>query len=810
MTNGMHGKFLILFLLVMVATVVATAQANSQNATIAIAVVDAGRPNYGPRGGRGVFVRCAKNYAQQQGYTVLLDSHLNDTGFKPVLWARDPIDITQVVKNELDTNPTSCDTQQPASQPLQSSAKRSEIAWVDLDRAEHETTKGAALEATFKPRADRLHRENAEMATLENEAILGKLSPADQESLVNKIKINESQFEQERSSLTNDQNAAYALLDADLLAPLPEYALQIGYTIVLATGMDSRRILWATNGITRSDLAANGKEITSHLVSLYNLLHGSEPIAQPRATSPNTGLPVKNANRVHHEHAENPKVAVRPDEKAQQPTGVANGQKSAVRITPRWYSHVLGMIWKLFQDNLGAGIAIVVALLLLALLPSRLTLLLLAQDFSPINKLAPWFYSSRIGHRKLFKMYRRIVLENPDFREASLRFIDLPFDCVPPLGTKELSETILELIGRNRRVAIVAEGGRGKTALCSYIAFRTIVNSTPGVRRLEPVVIDGVSYAKSFIDMLVASLNASHAYVNSAIVESLLSDGSLLVIFDGFSEIREAFREAAESSDIPRFIDLHPNTPFLFTSRSPLPPEVRSALKSPATIELKDIDKSSEKRFLSKYLKHGEDEVSAVLLQMRERLGQIPKTPLMLKLVAELYDRTGSVPANLPVLLSDYSDHLLRFDVTRLRTPGGLKYALRILTRGNFLESGGDRGFASEAGISVLGAKERELSGWNLNKSPRDILDLLCSAGVIRENMDYCRFFHDSFESYFGASALLADFRLRDYCLIAKSKSNERLKETWDFFVSMLDSAEDLARLSGAVASGSSRGDSPN
>jgi predicted NACHT family NTPase len=65
----------------------------------------------------------------------------------------------------------------------------------------------------------------------------------------------------------------------------------------------------------------------------------------------------------------------------------------------------------------------------------------------------------------------------------------------------------------------------------------------------------------------------------------------------------------------------------------------------------------------------------------------------------------------------------------------------------------------------------------------------------LRRNADYCRFFHDSFESYFGAKALLADFQRRQYVLVGECKGNERIRESYDFFIYMLDPIEELPRL---------------
>jgi predicted NACHT family NTPase len=133
--------------------------------------------------------------------------------------------------------------------------------------------------------------------------------------------------------------------------------------------------------------------------------------------------------------------------------------------------------------------------------------------------------------------------------------------------------------------------------------------------------------------------------------------------------------------------------------------------------------------------------------------------------------------------------------MTGMRDPAGLRFGLRHLVRETFLRSGGDRGFAIDQGVQLLAAAREDLANFDVKLSPIEIINLLRRVGVIRSNADYCRFFHDSFESYFGARALLADFQQRQYSLVVECHSNQRVKESYDFFIHMLDPIEERPRL---------------
>jgi Deoxyribonuclease II len=442
--------------------------------------------------------------------------------------------------------------------------------------------------------------------------------------------------------------------------------------------------------------------------------------------------------------------------------------------------------------------AILVSLLLLMLAPSRLVSELLAQDVLVVNKLAPWFYLTGFGQRKLFKRYRDEVAKSPDVRDHAARYVDLPYECNGAESDLRLSAAIKDRLLKRCSVEVIAEGGRGKTSLCCYLTAELIKDGSS--RRVQPVMVDGLDYNGNLLDLIVSTLKRSRAYVNPTIVESQLSMGHLLIMFDGMSEIREAFRSSAEMSDIPAFIRKHPDTPFIFTSRSSLPGPVGQALKDRVSIKLKDVDSATLKEFLSQYLKNKSAEADTVAGEIEACLGDMPKIPLMLKLVAAVYDQTGRVPKDRSNLLSQYSDYLLRPDSTGIGDAAGLRFALRHLVRETHVKSGGDRGFTVDDGVRLLGSIRDDLANYNIRLSPIELISLLGRAGLFRRTMDYCRFFHDSFESYFAALSLLADFHNRQYANLPECKGNPRLKEAWDFFLNMLDPSEELPRLAKALS----------
>jgi hypothetical protein len=452
----------------------------------------------------------------------------------------------------------------------------------------------------------------------------------------------------------------------------------------------------------------------------------------------------------------------------------------------KWYATWVEWV----KQNTALFSATVFALLLLIVLSTRLISLLLQLDIPGINQIAPVFYLSPFGRWKLYRGYRQRLRNKEgltlDLKYGVEHYVDLPFEIGGRVIEEKLSEFFTRL-PRTQRVVVEADGGRGKSTLCHYLAWRCVAQGDLfGEKHLTPVVIDGLTYASDMLNTINNALRADHAYVNKTIVASQVEAGYLLIIFEGFSEIKETYLGAASVADLPEFIQRHPNTPFIFTSRSSLPPNVQQALKDPQTITLHNVDEKTERAFLRQYLKRGAQEVDALMTEIRMRFNELPRIPLMLKLVATVYDTKNRVPKDKASLFADYAEQVLRPEATGIDYPSGLHYAIRHLVRETYLRSGGDRGFTEDRGVELLKQIKDPLQDREINLSPIRLLLLLTRAGLYKQVGANLKFFHDSFESYFAARALESDFREGKYELLKACAGNERLDEPKQFLREIL------------------------
>jgi len=203
------------------------------------------------------------------------------------------------------------------------------------------------------------------------------------------------------------------------------------------------------------------------------------------------------------------------------------------------------------------------------------------------------------------------------------------------------------------------------------------------------------------------------------------------------------------------------------------------------------VDETTERLFLVHYLKRGEQEVEALTKQIRARFNNLPRIPLMLKLVAAVYDEKGQVPKNTAALFDDYTEQVLREEKTGIKFTTGLHYAINHLVRETYLRTVGDRGFTENRAVSLLMQIKDELEAHGIKLLPIALLQLLINAGLYKRVGRRLKFFHDSFESYFGARTLESDLSEGNYDLIKQCVGKERLGETWRFLDEIVEDPDD-------------------
>ena len=322
----------------------------------------------------------------------------------------------------------------------------------------------------------------------------------------------------------------------------------------------------------------------------------------------------------------------------------------------------LGRLKQVILENLGKIAVVVCTCLLIVICSTRLVSLLLQLEVWPITLLAPAFYLTSFGRNKLFRSYRSILSKRIDIATAATVYQDIPYklegmDSGFGAGLMKSLSAVLS----NKNVVLIADGGRGKSTTCLSLVH-ALGSGTLTVKgeRVEPVLIDGIEYSGDIFGSILSSLLQNGVYGNAAIIAAQIAAGNLYVLLDGYSEIRESYSKDDDKGDFQTFIKRNSQVGILITSRSALPPSIDLSLGTKGCYHLLDLDEATLRPFLSAYLTKRVSHLETLISELEEVLPHLPRIPLMLKLVATVFDEKGTVPQQRSALFSEYASVLFR------------------------------------------------------------------------------------------------------------------------------------------------------
>ncbi|MBD2609027.1 NACHT domain-containing protein [Scytonema hofmannii FACHB-248] len=186
----------------------------------------------------------------------------------------------------------------------------------------------------------------------------------------------------------------------------------------------------------------------------------------------------------------------------------------------------------------------------------------------------------------------------------------------------------------NQHVLLVGKPGSGKSTALQQLLWEEAKLCLKPEKRKIPVLIELRSWGTSVVDLIQKVFRRHKLRLSTDNIDDLLFEEQLFLLFDGLNELPsdEARREVAH------FRENNPQIPMIFTTRDL---GVGGDLGIKKQLEMQPLTEQQMRSFVTRYLSQQGDEM---LRQLGDRLRELGQTPLILKMLCEVFDYAKQVP----------------------------------------------------------------------------------------------------------------------------------------------------------------------
>jgi HEAT repeat protein len=333
----------------------------------------------------------------------------------------------------------------------------------------------------------------------------------------------------------------------------------------------------------------------------------------------------------------------------------------------------------------------------------------------------------------------------------------------PPLTPKKQPETKIERLEvlsgirkylREGNVLLVGKPGSGKSTVLQRFRWELAREALEDGDRPIPVLVQ-LRSDRSILEAICAEFRRAKLRVSAKEVDELLLDGKLLLLLDGVNEMPSQQRR----QELQLFCDYNFYTPMIFTTRDLA---LGGSLGIEKKLEMCALTEAQMREFVGKYLpQHGD----LLLRQLRNRLREIAETPLLLKMMCEVFESTGEIPQSKGELFQKFDYKYENFKGNILVSDDSRRFKSDLLQQLAFVMLQGDSQRPTDGLVAINRDRaEGILEGWLRDRGVLDaptkakewLEDLLehhlLQVAAKREEIE---FHHPLFQEYYAGRALL-------------------------------------------------------
>jgi HEAT repeat protein len=346
--------------------------------------------------------------------------------------------------------------------------------------------------------------------------------------------------------------------------------------------------------------------------------------------------------------------------------------------------------------------------------------------------------------------------------------------------------------GEREHLLLAGKPGSGKSTtlrrLCVEMAEIALGDN------LQPIpVFVQLKGDKQIVKLIQAEFRRAKLKVTDEQIDDLLLEDKLVLLLDGVNEIpSEKLRR-----ELQDFRENNLSTPTIFTTRDLT---VGGSLGIDKRLEMRPLTDSQMREFVHKYLPEYGDKL---LGQLRDRLREIAETPLLLKMLCEVFEpQTGRIPQNKAELFELFDRKYQHHKEGVAISPDFRRFQSEILQYLAFIMLQGDAEKPTEAWLTLSRSRaEGIIEAWLKQRGETDPaskakewLEDLVEHHLLQVAADpqQIEFHHQLFQEYYAARQLRAMLQDKHPDLI----DDDRVKH---FYLNYLKWTEPLGLLLGLL-----------
>ena len=199
----------------------------------------------------------------------------------------------------------------------------------------------------------------------------------------------------------------------------------------------------------------------------------------------------------------------------------------------------------------------------------------------------------------------------------------------------------LALVEEPEHVLLAGRPGSGKSTALRRLLLELVEAARADESRPLPVLVQ-LKGDRTIPELIQAEFRRAKQRVALEQIDDWLLDDRLVLLLDGLNEIPSQELRTR----VQEFREENSSTPMIFTTRDL---SVGGTLGIEHRIEMRPLGESQMREFVTKYLdKRGmPEQVDQLLGQLRNRLREVAETPLLLKMLCDVFDpQTQQIPQN--------------------------------------------------------------------------------------------------------------------------------------------------------------------